>query len=128
MADGGSYIGALTVAQLRSGDSREYHTFLTHQVVAGRAVTSTVETAVRPPTRLLRQSVRTALPARTLGARAGQEALNSILPSMILRRTRDWSIEQLADAGAAFSTGKARCTFDSTGCLVSHYKCTRTHA
>ena len=23
---------------------------------------------------------------------------------------------------------KARCTFDTTGCLVSHYKCTRTHA
>ena len=83
-------------------------------MVEGRAVTSTVETAVRPPTRLLRQSVRTALPARTLGARAGQEALNSILPSMILRRTRDWSIEQLADAGAAFSTGKVRAvyTFD----------------
>ena len=110
MADGGSlYIGALTVAQLRSGDSREYHTLfptaqlpgaLTHQVVEGRAVTSSVETAVRPPTRLLRQSVRTALPARTLGARAGQEALHSIV-----RRTRDWSIEQLADAGAAFSTG-----------------------
>ena len=117
------FIGELTVAQLRSGDSREYHTFPTHQVVEGRAMTSTVETAVRPPTRLLRQSVRTALPARTLGARAGQEALLSIV-----RRTRDWSIEQLADTDAAFSTGKAHCTFDSTGCLVSHYKCTRTRA
>ena len=123
MADGGSlYIGALTVAQLRSGDSREYHTLfptaqlpgaLTHQVVEGRAVTSSVETAVRPPTRLLRQSVH-ALPDRTLGARAGQEALHSIV-----RRTRDWSIEQLTDTGAAFSTGKARCTFNTTGCLVS---------
>ena len=61
-------IGALTVAELRSGDSREYHTFptaqlpgaLIHQVVAGRAVTSSAETVARPPTRLLRQSVRTA--------------------------------------------------------------------
>ena len=44
VADGGSlYIGALTVAQLRSGDLREYHTFptaqlpgaLTYHVVAG---------------------------------------------------------------------------------------------
>ena len=61
-------------------------------------MTSSVEKAVRPPTRLLRQSVRKALPARTQGARAGQEALHSIV-----RRKRDWSIEQLADTGAAFS-------------------------
>ena len=50
---------------------------LTHQVamVAGRAVTSTAETAVRPPTRLLRQSVHGL--TRSHWARAGQEPLHS---------------------------------------------------
>ena len=122
-------IGALTVVQLSSGDSREYHTFptaqlpgaLTHQVVAGRAVASTAETATRPPTRLLRQRVHGL--TRTHTARV--QARRPCTQSYVGQKTGALSSWPM---GAAFSTGKARCTFDTTGCLVSHYKCTRTHA
>ena len=75
---------------IHNGPQREYRTFhtarlpeaLTHQVVAGRAAMDTAQTAMRPPIRLLRQSMRGL--TRSHWVRAGQEPLHSTIG-------QDWS-------------------------------------
>ena len=118
-------------SQLSSGDSRKYHTFptaqlpgaLTHRVVVGRAVASTAETATRPPTRLLRQRVHGLTRSHTARVQARRPCTQSYV-GQETGALSSW----LTRAQSSVLVYKARCTFDTTGCLVSHYKCTRTHA